>query len=141
MEAKKEIGLLQALKEDTYFAQLFKPETINAMCENIRKDFPIDCGVDMFENCTSLRIAKQDIKTLKGLLEERENEIEDLNEQKQKSADYLIRRLFVSSNPSIDQEIESYLIDHIGQKEIIKRKIKMGINLSVADQEWLLNNL
>lgn len=141
MEAKKEIGLLQALKEDTYFVQLFKPETIDAMCENIRKDFPIDCGVDMFENCTSLQIAKQDIKTLKGQLEERENEIEDLNEQKQKSADYLIRHLFESSNPSTDQEIESYLIDHIGQKEIIKRKIKMGINLSAADQEWLLNNL
>ncbi len=141
MEAKKEIGLLQALKENTYFVQLFKPETIDAMCENIRKDFPIDCGVDMFENSTSLLKAKQDIKTLKGQLEERENEIEYLNEQKQKSADYLIRHLFENSNPSTDQEIESYLIDHIGQKEIIKRKIKMGINLSAADQEWLLNNL
>lgn len=141
MEAKKEIGLLQALKEDTYFAQVFKPEIIDAMCENIRKDFPIDCGVDMFENSTSLLKAKQENKTLKGQLQERENEIEDLHEQKQKMADYLIRHLFESSNPSTDQEIESYLDDHIGRKEIIKRKIKIGINLSSTDQEWLLNNL
>lgn len=141
MEAKKEIGLLQALKEDTYFAQVFKPEVIDAMCENIRKDFPIDCGVDMFENSTSLLKAKQENKTLKGQLQEMENEIEDLHEQRQKMADYLIRHLFESSNPSTDQEIESYLDDHIGRKEIIKRKIKIGINLSSTDQEWLLNNL
>lgn len=141
MEAKKEIGLLQALKEDTYFAQLFKPETIDAMCENIRMDFSIDCGVDMFENSSSLLKAKQEIKTLKGQLEERKNEIEDLNEQKQRSADYLIRHLFENSNPSIDQEIEAYLVDHIGRKEIIKRKIKLGIHLSSADKEWILNNL
>lgn len=141
MEAKKEIGLLQALKEDTYFAQVFKPEIIDSMCENIRKDFPIDCGVDMFENSTSLLKAKQENKTLKGQLQERENEIEDLHEQRQKMADYLIRHLFESSNPSTDQEIESYLDDHIGRKEIIKRKIKIGINLSSTDQEWLLNNL
>lgn len=141
MEAKKEIGLLQALKEDTYFAQVFKPEIIDSMCENIRKDFPIDCGVDMFENSTSLLKAKQENKTLKGQLQERENEIEDLHEQKQKMADYLIRHLFESSNPSTDQEIESYLDDYIGRKEIIKRKIKIGIDLSSTDQEWLLNNL
>lgn len=141
MEAKKEIGLLQALKEDTYFAQVFKPEIIDAMCENIRKDFPIDCGVDMFEYSTSLLKANQENKTLKGQLQERENEIEDLHEQKQKMADYLIRHLFESSNPSTDQEIESYLVDRIGRKEIIKRKIKIGINLSSTDQEWLLNNL
>lgn len=49
MEKVKEIELLQSLKGDTYFAQLFGDEQIDAMCENIRNDFPIEHGLNLFE--------------------------------------------------------------------------------------------
>lgn len=39
-----EIDILQSLKGDTYFSQYFKDEDIDQMCENIRNDFPIECG-------------------------------------------------------------------------------------------------
>ena len=48
MEKAKEIELLQSLKGDTYFAQLFGDEQIDAMCQNIRNDFPIECGLTLF---------------------------------------------------------------------------------------------
>lgn len=34
MTRQEEINVLQSLKEDTYFAQVFKPDTIDAMCRN-----------------------------------------------------------------------------------------------------------
>ena len=40
MEKVKEIELLQSLKGDTYFAQLFGDQQIDAMCENIKNDYP-----------------------------------------------------------------------------------------------------
>ena len=81
MDASQEIKILQSLKGDTYFAQVFKPETIDAMCENIRRDFMIDCGIDVFENCHSAMKARSEALTNKGLLDEANGTIESLREQ------------------------------------------------------------
>lgn len=141
MEASEEIKILQSLKGDTYFAQVFKPDTIDAMCENIRRDFMIDCGIDVFENCHSAMKARSEAVSIKGLLDEANGTIESLREQKSEMADLIIRLLYADSNPSIDQEAEKFLDTYIGRKEIIKRKIKLGLKLSDIDEKWLYNNL
>lgn len=141
MDTSQEIKILQSLKEDTYFAQVFKPETIDAMCENIRRDFMIDCGIDVFENCHSAMKARSEAKTNKGLLDEANGTIESLREQKSEMTDLIIQLLYAGNNPSTDQEAEKFLDTYIGRKEIIKHKIKLGLKLSDLDEKWLYNNL
>lgn len=141
MTATHEIEVLQSLKGDTYFAQVFKPETIDAMCENIRKDYQIDCGVDVFENCHSAIVARKDAKLNKGLLDEANGTIESLLEQKHAMTEIILRLLYENGGTSAYDDAEKYLDTHVGRKEIIKRKIKMGLTLSNVDQDWLLNNL
>lgn len=141
MDASQEIKILQSLKGDTYFAQVFKSETIDAMCENIRKDFMIDCGIDVFENCHSAMKARSEAITNKGLLDEANGTIESLREQKTEMTDLIIQLLYADSNPSTDQKAEEFLDTYVGRKEIIKRKIKLGLKLSDIDEKWLYNNL
>lgn len=141
MEASQEIKILQSLKGDTYFAQVFKPDTIDAMCENIQRDFMIDCGIDVFENCHSAMKARSEALTNKGLLDEANGTIESLREQKSEMTDLIIRILHAGNNPTTDQEAEKFLDTYVGRKEIIKRKIKMGLKLSDLDEKWLYNNL
>ena len=141
MDASQEIKILQSLKGDTYFAQVFKPETIDAMCENIRRDFMIDCGIDVFENCHSAMKARSEALTNKGLLDEANGTIESLREQKSEMTDLIIQLLYAGNNPSTDQEAEKFLDTYIGRKEIIKHKIKLGLKLSYLDEKWLYNNL
>ena len=141
MDPSQEIKILQSLKGDTYFAQVFKPETIDAMCENIRRDFMIDCGIDVFENCHSAMKARSEALTNKGLLDEANGTIESLREQKSEMTDLIIQLLYAGNNPSTDQEAEKFLDTYIGRKEIIKHKIKLGLKLSDLDEKWLYNNL
>ena len=141
MDASQEIKILQSLKGDTYFAQVFKPETIDAMCENIRRDFMIDCGIDVFENCHSAMKARSEALTNKGLLDEANGTIESLREQKSEMTDLIFQLLYAGNNPSTDQEAEKFLDTYIGRKEIIKHKIKLGLKLSDLDEKWLYNNL
>ena len=141
MDASQEIKILQSLKGDTYFAQVFKPETIDAMCENIRRDFMIDCGIDVFENRHSAMKARSEALTNKGLLDEANGTIESLREQKSEMTDLIIQLLYAGNNPSTDQEAEKFLDTYIGRKEIIKHKIKLGLKLSDLDEKWLYNNL
>lgn len=141
MTVTHEIEQLQSLKFDTYFAQVFSEEVIDAMCDNIRKDFPIDCGVDIFENCHAAIKARTEAKIIKGQLDEANGTIESLQEQKNEMADLIIRFLYEDSNSTPDQEAEKFIDTYIGRKEIIKRKIKMGLKLSDLDEKWLYNNL
>lgn len=141
MTATHEIEQLQSLKFDTYFAQAFPEEVIDAMCENIRKDFPIDCGVDIFENCHPAIKAKTEAKIIRGQLDEANGTIESLREQKSEMTDLIIQLLYAGSNPTTDQEAEKFLDTYIGRKEIIKHKIKLGLKLSDIDEKWLYNNL
>ncbi len=141
MDASQEIKILQSLKGDTYFAQVFKPETIDAMCENIRKDFMIDCGVDVFENCHAATKARSEAKILKGQLDERDNEVEDLHQQKDEVVDFLIEQACLSSDSTTKKHLYEKASEIIGTKEVIRRKIKAGHTLNNHDLEWLAQNL
>ena len=59
MERAKEIEIIQSLKGDTYFAQLFGDEQIDAMCQNIRNDYPIECGLEIFQGS---RVARENAR-------------------------------------------------------------------------------
>lgn len=141
MEASEEIKILQSLKDDTYFSQVFKPETIDAMCENISKDFTIDCGVDVFENCHAAIKARSDAKVLKGQLEERNNEIEDLHQRNDEIVNFLIEQAGVSSDSNTKKNLYEKVAELIGNKEMIRRKIIAGYTLNNHDLEWLAQNL
>lgn len=141
MDRTQEIQVLQSLKGDTYFAQVFKPEAIDAMCENIRRDFMIDCGVDLFENCHAAIKARSEVKTLKGQLDERCNEVEDLHQQKDEIVDFLIEQAGVTSDSNAKKNLFEKVANMIGYKEMIRRKITAGYTLNSHDLEWLAQNL
>lgn len=141
MDASQEIKILQSLKGDTYFAQVFKPETIDAMCENIRRDFMIDCSVDIFYNCQAAIKARGEVRTLQGQLQERHNKIEDLHEQKDEIIDFLIEQAGVTSDSNTKKNLFEKVADMIGYKELIRRKITEGYTLNNHDLEWLAKNL
>lgn len=141
MDATHEIEQLQSLKFDTYFGEIFPEEVIDAMCENIRKDFPIDCGVDLFEHCHAATKARSEAKILKGQLDERHNEIEDLHEQKDEIIDFLIEQAGVTSDSNTKKNLFEKVADMIGYKELIRRKITEGYTLNNHDLEWLAQNL
>ncbi len=140
MTATAEINLLQSLKGDTYFAQIFSEATIDAMCDNIRKDFQIDCGVDLFENCHSVLVARREAATYKGKLDERDKEVEDLREQKSDLADFLLTLEDDATFP-MSKTISDKVVEMLGRKETIRRKLKLNIGLSSEDKEWLQENL
>lgn len=141
MTRQEEIDALQSLKGDTYFAQVFKPDTIDAMCRNIENDFPIDCGVNMFDNCQSVIKARSEAKTLKGQLDESIGEVEDLREQKSEMVDFLL----MQANQISDSKVRTNILDKVqymvGHKATIKRKIQLGLDLTKEDKEWLAQNL
>ena len=141
MNRQEEINVLQSLKEDTYFAQVFKPDTIDAMCRNIENDFPLDCGVDLFENCQSVIRARNEVKTLRGQLDESVGEVEDLREQKSEMVDFLLEQ----ANQISDSKVRANILDKVqymvGQKATIKRKVQLGHDLTKEDKEWLAQNL
>lgn len=74
MEKVKEIELLQSLKGDTYFAQLFGDQQIDAMCENIRNDYPIECGLNLFQ-CSPVAKENTELKRRLAACYEREETI------------------------------------------------------------------
>ncbi len=141
MTAQEEIDILQSLKVDTYFSQVFKPDTIDAMCDNIRKDFPIDCGVDIFSNSQPAIAARKEAKTLKGQLKERTNEIEDLHRQKDDMVDFLLLQADQSNDLGISKALMEKVVELIGHREVIRHKINADMPLSKYDLEWLSQNL
>jgi hypothetical protein len=61
MTKEKEIQILQSLKGDTYFAQMFGDD-IDRMCENISMDIAIECGCKFN---TKAEILQKELKDLK----------------------------------------------------------------------------
>lgn len=140
MNKQEEIKCLQSLKGDTYFAQIFKPDTIDAMCENIRLDRQIDCLVDMFANLPEVLKMKSQIKTLENQLDEAKKDIGKLNEERDDWMDFLLKAAEDAVYP-MDKEITDKVIAAIGKKEMIRKKLKLNIELSDEDKEWLFNNI
>lgn len=122
MEKVKEIELLQSLKGDTYFAQLFGDKQIDAMCENIKKDYPIELGLNLFEGSS---VAKENAELKKRLACCAE------------SAKYVATNLLFKTDEHSDSMLEDLAIHLIGHKKCLAIKLQSALPLSEEDREIL----
>lgn len=126
MEKVKEIELLQSLKGDTYFAQLFGDNQIDAMCENIRNDFPIEHGLNLFEGSL---VARENTK-LKGQIA-----------RFQQIAETIAKTLLIKASEYGDNGLNNQAEHLIGYKKCLAIKLRSAIPLSEDDRIALANHL
>lgn len=126
MKKEKEIELLQSLKGDTYFAQLFSDEQIDAMCQNIRNDYPIECGIALFQES---QVAKENA-TLKGKLAGRW-------EAEEAAVKVILRK----AGEHLDDVLEEAAERLVGRKKCLRLKLSEGMDLSEDDREELMRYL
>ena len=123
MEKVKEIELLQSLKGDTYFAQLFDDRQIDAMCENIRNDYPIELGLNLFEGSL---VAKENAK-----LKERLASCQEREEVIAKTI------LYKAINEYGDDTLEDLAESLIGYKKCLAIKLRSALPLDEDDRDTL----
>lgn len=126
MEKVKEIELLQSLKGDTYFAQLFDDQQIDVMCENIKNDHPIELGLNLFEGSL---VAKENTELKKQLACSQERE-------KTVAEDLLIKANDQSDGSLAD--LAEYLV---GSKKCLATKLRLALYLSAEDRSTLIDLL
>lgn len=79
----------------------------------------------------------KETKVLKGQLEEANNIIEDLREQKSQMLDFLIEQAEKWSASDLREKA----IKILGAKEYLRRKVEKGFNLWESDRELLIELL
>lgn len=123
MTKQEEISILQSLKGDTYFAQIFGDD-IDKMCENISVDFAIESGCKFFAKIDALQKAldKQKKHAEKTLLS---------------FAHEIIIALDKGSDATVYQSVEG----GIGIEEIIKFKHSQNMKLSDREINYLVGKL
>jgi hypothetical protein len=123
MTKEKEIQILQSLKGDTYFAQMFGDD-IDRMCENISMDIAIECGCKFN---TKAEILQKELKDLK---------------EKAKTEMLLFACSIISalSNNNIEGAMV-YAEKQVGIEEIIKFKHSNKIELSEKEISYLVSKL
>lgn len=126
MEKVKEIELLQSLKGDTYFAQLFDDQQIDAMCTNIRNDHPIEYGLNLFEGSL---VAQENIK------------LKDQIARFQKIAETVAKTLLVKAGEYSDDVLDNQAERLIGYKKCLAIKLHSAIPLSEEDRDTLIKLL
>lgn len=126
MEKVKEIELLQSLKGDTYFAQLFGDQQIDAMCENIKNDHPIELGLNLFE---SSLVAKENAELKKQLAD------------CMKRAKDVASNLISKANEHSDSILEDFAAYLVGSKEYLVLKLRLALPLSEKDRDTLVKLL
>ena len=122
MEKVKEIELLQSLKGDTYFAQLFGDQQIDAMCENIRNDYPIECGLNLFQ-CSSVAKENTELKKRLAGCWEREESV--------------AKGILIKANDHLDDSLEDLAERLIGHKKCLVIKLHSALPLSEEDRDTL----
>lgn len=123
MEKTKEIELLQSLKGDTYFAQLFGDEQIDAMCENIRNDFPIECGLKLFQESP---VAKESVK-----LKSQIAQLQQVNET-------VAKTLLYKANEHLDDVLGDLAECLIGHNKCLVMKLRLVLPLNEDDRDELI---
>lgn len=123
MEKAKEIELLQSLKGDTYFAQLFGDEQIDAMCLNIRNDYPIECGLKLFQESP---IAKENAK-----LKSQMARLRQIDET-------VAKTLLIKAGEYPDDTLEDLAECLIGPNKCLTIKLRLALPLSEDDRNELL---
>ena len=126
MEKAKEIELLQSLKGDTYFAQLFGDKQIDAMCENIKNDFPIELGLNLFEGSS---VAKENAELRKQLT------------RHVKLEESVAKDLLCKANEHIDSLLEDIAEQLIGYEKCLTIKLQNALPLSEEDRDALVKLL
>lgn len=126
MEKAKEIELLQSLKGDTYFAQFFGDEQIDAMCNNIKNDFPIELGWDTFESSS---VAKENAELRKQLTHHAKLE------------EAVAKYLLCKANEHIDSSLEDLAEQLIGHEKCLTIKLQNALPLSEEDRDTLVKLL
>lgn len=126
MEKVKEIELLQSLKGDTYFAQLFNDKQIDAMCENIKNDYPIELGLNLFE---SSPVAKENAELKKQL------------SNRAKREELVAEGIILKATEHLDESLEDLAEQLIGYKKCLATKLRLALSLSVEDRDTLIKLL
>lgn len=124
MTRAEEIKALQSLKGDTYFAHLFSDAQIDAMCENIKNDFPIETGIALFE--------ESEVAVKNHILKER---VAKLKEEDCAAAIAILEK----ASEHADESMDAIAHRLIGVKNCLRLKIHHKFNLTNADREALLN--
>ena len=140
MTKTEEIKVLQSLKGDTYFAQVFPNKVIDQMCENIKMDLALDNGIETFEYSTAAQMYKGKVRTLRQNI----NELSTENDSLKKMNNELLEMLVTSSLSAgwkYDSKEYKQVVSLVGQKYIILAKIKRGNALTEQEKEYLTNNL
>lgn len=125
MTKEKEIQILQSLKGDTYFAQMFGDD-IDRMCENISVDFAIESGCKFN--------AKAEV--LQKELQERKKQA------KQEALDFAFGIIldFREGN-GVRDKVYQTIESRIGIDEMIKFKHSQKIELSDTEINYLVGKL
>lgn len=126
MEKAKEIELLQSLKGDTYFAQFFDDQQIDAMCENIKNDYPIEFGLNIFEGSS---VAKENAELRKQLT------------RHAKLEESVAKYLLCKANEHIDSLLEDLAEQLIGHEKCLTIKLQNALPLSEEDRDTLVKLL
>lgn len=140
MTKTEEIKVLQSLKGDTYFAQVFPNKVIDQMCENIKMDFALDNGIAIFEHSS----AAQSWRTKCAHSTELIDSLYSENESLKRTNNELLEMLVISSLQagfSYDSKEYKHVVSLVGQKYIIIAKIKHGYALTDKEKEYVNNNL
>ena len=87
-------------------------------------------------NPLTIALAKQ-ATTLNGMLEERNNELDDCHDKNSELAEFLLGKACAYK----DSDFYNEAIRLIGQKEVTLRKIRMGLPLWEEDINYINNNL
>lgn len=131
MTREEEIRTLQSLKGDTYFGQIFDDNAIDQMCDNIKNDFGIECGVAILEESKRVEKAERNARAI--LLENK-----DLQDDKDK----LIALLFAAVRGDASTEYaEKQLQCIIGIKNVVVYKMKYEVDLNKEEREFIINEL
>ena len=126
MEKAKEIELLQSLKGDTYFAQLFGDQQINAMCENIKNDYPIELGLNLFEGTS---IAKENAELRKQLT------------RHAKWEESAAEGILLKANEHMDDSLAYIAECLVGSEKCLAIKLRLALPLSGEDRDTLVKLL
>lgn len=125
MTKEKEIQILQSLKGDTYFAQMFGDD-IDRMCENISVDFPIERGCKFN---TKAEVLQKELK-------------EQKEQAKQEALDFAFGIIldFREGN-GVRDKVYQTIESRIGIDEMIKFKHSQKIELSDTEINYLVGKL
>lgn len=140
MTKAEEIKTLQSLKGDTYFAQVFPNHVIDQMCENIKMDFALDSGIEIFEYSLAAQSWKAKYMSLKDALNDVQSEDESLKRTNKELLEILAPTA-LKAGLSYESKEYKQIVSLVGQRCIILAKIKHGYALTDKEKEYLTNNL